>query len=131
MTGTRDLEDKCRALVDRRSTPTGPAKHIADEVAVTLGQLDEVRNHTRQLEERLTESELNLRTRILNLKTPIHEYNWDRWARRKQMVHQLEGTLVKLEQQIQRLATDRERRVHALQDRLLDQWSKWEQVSLA
>ena len=128
MTSTADLEAACRRLVAQEHTHRGPSGHLIREMALVLEQLEAVRNHEQHLEDRLNERELGLKTRMLNLKTPPREYDWDRWARRKQLTHQLETSLTRLEQQAQRLAIDREQRLHALQDRLLSLWGRWAQV---
>ena len=131
MTSSENLEARCRRLVNSQSAETSdPASLIEHEIALTLEQIDAVRSHEQQLENRLTEREMDLKTRILNLKTPALEYDWDRWARRKQMTHQLETSLVRLEQLFQRLAVERETRLHTLQDRLMELWNRREQVAV-
>ena len=128
MTATDNLESKCRRLVERETNDAGPTGQVAREIALTLDQIDAVRNEGTRLDDRLIEREMDLKTRILNLKTPPLEYDWDRWAKRKQMTHQLETSLVRLEQQVQRLSLDREQRLHRLQDRLMELWNRREQV---
>ncbi len=131
MTSSENLEAKCRRLVNSQHAETSdPASLIEHEISLTLEQIDAVRSQEHQLEDRLTKREIDLKTRILNLKTPPLEYNWDRWARRKQMTHQLETSLVRLEQQFQGLAVEREKRLHTLQDRLLELWNRREQVAV-
>ncbi len=131
MTASENLEARCRRLVDSQRTETSdPSNLIEHEIALTMEQIDSVRSQEHQLENRLTEHEMDLKTRILNLKTPPLEYDWDRWAKRKQMTHQLETSLVRLEQQFQGLAVEREKRLHTLQDRLLALWNRREQVEV-
>ncbi len=131
MTASENLEARCRRLINRQRPETSdPASLTEHEIALTLEQIDSVRSQEHQLEDRLTKREIDLKTRILNLKTPPLEYNWDRWARRKQMTHQLETSLVRLEQQFQGLAVEREKRLHTLQDRLLELWNRREQVAV-
>ncbi len=131
MTSSENLEARCRRLVNsQRAETSDPASLIEHEISLTLEQIDAVRSQEHQLEDRLTKREIDLKTRILNLKTPPLEYNWDRWARRKQMTHQLETSLVRLEHQFQGLAVEREKRLHTLQDRLLELWNRREQVAV-
>ncbi len=131
MTESENLETRCRRLVNsQRAETSDPASLIEHEIALTLEQIDSLRSQEHQLENRLTKREMDLKTRILNLKTPALEYDWDRWAKRKQMTHQLETSLVRLEQQFQGLAVEREKRLHTLQDRLLELWNRREQVAV-
>lgn len=129
MTATQNLEAKCRRLVERGFNDSGPEGHVVREIALTLEQMHEARGQERQLEDRLTEREMDVKTRMINLTTPRNEYDFGKWATRTQMRNQLETSLVRLERHVQGLAVEREKRLHSLQDRLLALWNRREQIT--
>ncbi len=128
MQAAQDLERRCRQLVHSLDAKSDPTDSVVEEVALTLDQIDDVRRQEKRLRDRLSDRELDLKSKIMNLKTPLLEYDWDKWARRKQMVHGLEKNLSGIEQQVQRLAVDRESKIHGLLDRLWGLWKMRDQL---
>ena len=129
---TRDLEGRCRHIVQRlaeQSLDPSPIAIVGREMGVLLDQIDNVRKQQEALKAQLLDRELQLGTQILNLDSrPSLKNNWLEQTRlRDEYTRRIDSA----KWQHQRLAMDYESTLRQLHLRLLELLNMYDQLTLA
>ena len=127
---TDDLEDACRRIAKKargRTSNASPESIVGRRIALTLDQIDAVRQRQRALGKRHVDKELYLDSEIMNLRSkPVLKNNWLEQTRlRNEYGRMLDSS----ERHAQRLAIENETALQHLHTRLMELWNIYCQLA--